>query len=59
MAGSDLMKFWSLQSDAKFTGSSPKLTEDAVRQMAKTVGVVEYEIEAVIRGLRESQKETE
>jgi hypothetical protein len=59
MAGSGLLKFWSLLSEAKFTGSSPKITEDAVRQMAKTVGVLEYEIEAVIRGLPESQKETE
>jgi hypothetical protein len=53
MARSDLMKFWKLLADAKFTGSPSKITEDEVRQMAKTLGLFEPEIGAVIRGLRE------
>ena len=53
MARSDLMKFWKLLADAKFTGSPSKLTEDEVRQMAKTLGLFELEIAAVIRGFRE------
>lgn len=44
---------------ARFTGSPSKLTEDDVRKMATTLGLFEQEIEAAIRGLRESQKETE
>jgi hypothetical protein len=53
IARSDLMKFWRLLADAKFTGSPSKLTEDEVRQMAKTLGLFEPEIAAVIKGLRE------
>jgi hypothetical protein len=53
MARSDLLKFWKLLSDARFTGSPSKLTEDDVRKMANTVGLPQYEIEAVLRGLRE------
>jgi len=53
MARSDLMKFWKLLADAKFTGSPSKLTEDEVRQMAKTLGLFEPEIAAVIKGFRE------
>jgi hypothetical protein len=56
MARSDLMKFWKLLSDAKYTGSPSKLTEDDVRQMANTLGLFEPEIGAVLRGLQESQK---
>jgi hypothetical protein len=40
MARSDLMKFWKLLADAKFTGSPSKITEDEVRQMAKTLGLL-------------------
>jgi len=53
MARSDLMKFWKLLADAKFIGSPSKITEDEVRQMAKTLGLFEPEIGAVIRGFRE------
>jgi hypothetical protein len=56
MARSDLMKFWKLLSDARYTGSPSKLTEDDVRQMANTLGLFEPEIGAVLRGLQESQK---
>jgi hypothetical protein len=56
MARSDLMKFWKLLSDAKYTGSPSKLTEDDVRQMANTLGLFEPDIGAVLRGLQESQK---
>ena len=53
MARSDLMKFWKLLADAHFTGSPSKTTEDEVRQMAKTLGLFEPEIAAVIKGFRE------
>ena len=53
MARSDLMKFWKLLADAKFTGRPSKLSEDEVRQMAKTQGLFEPEIAAVIKGFRE------
>jgi len=53
IARSDLMKFWKLLADAKFTGSPSKLTDDEVRQMAKTLGLFEPEIAAVIKGFRE------
>jgi hypothetical protein len=53
MARSDLLKFWKLLSDARFTGSPSKLTEDDVRKMANTVELPQYEIEAELRGLRE------
>jgi len=53
MARSDLMKFWKLLADAKFTGIPSKLTEDEVRQMAKTLGLFELEIAAVIKGFCE------
>ena len=51
MARSDLLKFWKLLSDARFTGSPSKLTEDDVRKMANTVELPQYEIEAVLRGV--------
>jgi len=41
-----LLKFWELLSDADFTGRPSELTEDDVRQLAKTVGMLEAEIEA-------------
>jgi hypothetical protein len=47
------MKFWKLLADAKFTGSPSKITEDEVRQMAKTLGLFEPEIGEAIRGFRE------
>jgi hypothetical protein len=52
VARSDLMKFWKLLADAKFTGSPSKLTEDAVREMGKTVGLLENEIVEVVQGFR-------
>jgi len=36
---------------------SPKLTEDDVRRMAKANELFEPEVEAVLRDLRESQKQ--
>ena len=53
MAKSDLMKFWKLLTDAKFTGSPSKLTEDDVWRMVEAAGIIEPEIEAVLRGYRE------
>jgi hypothetical protein len=53
MARSDLMKFWKLLSDAKFTGRPSQLTEDDVRRMAKTVGLLEHEIAEVVQGFRQ------
>ena len=53
MARSDLMKFWKLLTDAKFTGSPSKLTEDDVWRMVEAAGKIEPEIEAVLRGYRE------
>ena len=53
MARSDLLKFWKLLSDARFTGSPSKLTEDDVRRMANAFGLFESELEAALRGLRE------
>jgi hypothetical protein len=53
MARSDLLKFWKLLSDARFTGSPSKLTEDDVRKMANTIELPQHEVEAVLRGLRE------
>lgn len=52
MARSDILNFWKLLEDARFTGSPSKLTEDEVRKMAKGAGRVEPEIEAVLRGFR-------
>jgi hypothetical protein len=57
MARSDLMKFWKLLADAKFTGSPSKLTEEDVREMAKLLGLFEPEIDAAIQGLRAYQKQ--
>jgi hypothetical protein len=57
VARSDLMKFWKLLSEAKFTGRPSKLTEDEVRQMAKTLGSFEPEIDAAIQGFRVFKKE--
>jgi hypothetical protein len=51
------MKFWKLLSDAKFTGSPSKLTDDDVRRMANTVGLFEPELEATLCGLREFQNQ--
>jgi hypothetical protein len=51
------MKFWKLLSGVKFTGNSSKLTEDDVRRIAKANELFELEVEAVLRGLRESQKQ--
>ena len=53
MAKSDLMKFWKLLTDAKFTGSPSKLTEDEVWRMVEAAGLIEPEIEAVLLGYRE------
>ena len=53
MARSDLMKFWKLLTDAKFTGSPSKLTEDEVWRMVEAAGLIEPEIEAVLLGYRE------
>lgn len=57
VARSDLMKFWKLLADAKFTGRPSKLTGDAVREMAKTVGLLENEIVEVVQGFRLFKKE--
>jgi hypothetical protein len=56
MARSDLMKFWKLLADAKFTGRPSKLNEDDVRRLANAVGLFEPEIQEVLRGFRASQK---
>ena len=56
MARSDLLKFWKMLSDSKFIGRPSQLTEDAVREMAVTLGLIDPEIEAVVRGLCEVQK---
>ena len=53
MARSDLMKFWKLLTDAKFTGSPSRLTEDDVWRMVEAAGLIEPEIEAVLWGFRE------
>ena len=53
MARSDLMTFWKFLTDAKFTGSPSKLTEDDVWRMVEAAGLIEPEIEAVLRGFRE------
>lgn len=53
MARSDLMTFWKFLTDTKFTGSPSKLTEDDVWRMVEAVGLIEPEIEAVLRGWRE------
>ena len=53
MARSDLMKFWKLLNDAKFTGSPSKLTAVELRNMAEANGLLRHEIEAVTRGYRE------
>ena len=53
MAKSDLMKFWKLLTDSRFTGSPSKLTEDDVWRMVEAAGLIEPEIEAVLRGYRE------
>jgi hypothetical protein len=53
MARYDIMKFWKLLADAKFTGRPSLLTEYDVRGMADKVVMFESEILAVLRGLRE------
>ena len=57
MARSDILNFWKLLEDARFTGSPSKLTEDDLRRMAAKVGWDEPEIESAIQGLREFLKE--
>jgi hypothetical protein len=57
VARSNLMKFWKFLADAKFTGRPSKLTEDAVREMAKMVGLLEHEIVEVVQGFRVFNKE--
>ena len=53
MVRSDLVKFWKFLTDAKFTGSPSKLTEDDVWRMVEAAELIEPEIEAVLRGFRE------
>ena len=59
MARSDLMKFWKLLTDAKFTGSPSKLNEEDIKRMGKDAGIFEMEIEAAIRGLQEFKNQNE
>lgn len=59
MARSDLMKFWKPLTDTKFTGSPSKLPEDDIWRMVKAAGIIEPEIEAVLRGVREFQRGNE
>ena len=59
MARSDLMKFWKLLTDTKFTGSPSKLNEEDIMQMGKDAGIIEMEIEAAIRGLKEFKNQNE
>jgi len=47
------MTFWKFLTDTKFTGSPSKLTEDDVWRMVEAAGIIEPEIEAVLRGYRE------
>ena len=53
MARSELIKFWKLLTDAKFTGSPSKLNEEDIKRMGKDARMIEMEIEAAIRGLQE------
>lgn len=57
MNRSDLMKFWKLLAEAGFTGSPSKLNTDEVRKIAKAKGLLEHEIEAVLRGFLEFPKQ--
>jgi hypothetical protein len=59
MARSEIMKFWKLLADAKFTGRPSQLTEDDIRRMSKEAALFETEIETVLRGLREFKNEEE
>ena len=59
MARSDLMTFWKLLVDAKFTGSPLKLNEEDIKRMGKDAGIIEMEIEAAIRGLKEFKNQNE
>jgi len=59
MARSELIKFWKLLTDAKFTGSPSKLNEEDIKLMGKAVGIIEIEIEAAIRGLQEFKNQKE
>lgn len=52
---SDIMKFWKLLAETKYTGSPSKLTEDDLRQMGRKAELFEHEVEAVLRGYREFQ----
>ena len=56
MARSDLMTFWKFLTDAKFTGSPSKLTEDEIRKMGRKAELFEHEIAVVLRGYREFLK---
>jgi len=47
------MKFWKLLADTKFTGRPSQLAENEVWRIVKAAGLIEPEIEAVFRGLRE------
>jgi hypothetical protein len=47
------MKFWKLLTEAGFTGSPSKLTQDELRQMGKAAGLSEPQIEAVPQGFLE------
>ena len=59
MARSDLMTFWKFLTDVNFTGSPSRLTEDDVWRMVEAAGLIEPEIEAVLRGFREFMKSKE
>jgi hypothetical protein len=59
MARSDLMKFWKLLTDTKFTGSPSKLNEEDIMQMGKDAGIIEMKIEAAIRGMQEFKDQNE
>lgn len=56
MARSDLMKFWKLLADAKFTGRPSLLTEVELWGMGMRAGLLKDDLEAVLRGLREFLK---
>ena len=53
MARSDIMKFWKLLAETKFTGRPSVLTEDEVWRMGRKLVLFIHEIEPAVRGLRE------
>jgi len=57
MAQSDLIKFWQLLDNTKFTDNPSKLSAEDLRRMGKVVGLTEDEIAAVLRGFLESLKQ--